>query len=287
MILPFIGQSQLNIEVQPDGKRYTRVLLSGATSSKYDIVFIGDGFTKNEQGLFNQKVDQALTDLQTSVPYAQSMCSFNIWRVNLISQESGISNPNRGIVKRTELGCRFGDTRRGEPDRCIYTADKSKCFQAAGTAPEFNAVIVLVNDAQWGGCENDLIFCTINPDFSQIITHEMGHKIGNLADEYNCYLCDRSEPDREYIGPEPTEVNLTKENTIQRIKWANLILPGTALPTTLDNPFGVIGLFEGGKYYTKKIFRPQMNCHMRDTQYEFCVVCRNELLRKLRLYCGP
>jgi hypothetical protein len=282
------AHSQLNVEVQPDGKRYSKILLSGGISQKYDLVFIGDGFTNAEQKLFNLKVNQAVSDIQRKNPFNQSMCSFNIWRVNLISAESGISDPNINRVRRTELGCRFGDRKKGEIERCIYVPAKSKCFDAAAIAPEFDAVIVLVNDMDWGGCESDVVFCTIAPNFTQIVTHEMGHKIADLADEYTCRQCDGPEPPARYRGPEPAQVNLTIERTQASIKWTGLINASTLIPTLMDQPPGVVGLFEGGGYFSNGIYRPQKNCHMRKTPDEFCVVCRNEMLRRLRLYCaGP
>ncbi|MFT3677792.1 MAG: M64 family metallopeptidase [Chitinophagaceae bacterium] len=277
--------AQLNVEIQPDGKSYSKVLLSGSTSEKYDIVFIGDGFAKSDQALFNQRVVQAMQGIQSKDPFSNNMCSFNIWKVNLISTDSGISDPNIGRQRQTELGCRFGDRRKGELVRCIYTAFQPKCYEAAGLAPAYDAIIVLVNDPEWGGCESDLVFSTIAPDFPQIITHELGHKVGQLADEYDCWVCERNEKPRTYNGPEPQAINVTTYQERAQIKWAQFIQQETSIPTRNDRPIGVVGLFEGGLYYSKGIFRPQKNCHMKTSETAFCTVCRGEMVRRLSQYC--
>ena len=284
-LLAYQAKTQVNVEVQPDGKKYSRILLNGSISAKYDLVFVGDGFTKADQALFNRKVLEAVDGLRKLEPYASNLCSFNIWKVNVISEQSGISDPRISRVRRTELNCRFGDRRAGEIERCIYTDRPDKCYEAALHAPSYDAVFVLVNDNEWGGCESGLVFSTIAPNFHTIVTHELGHKIGNLADEYQCSSCNASEPPRRYNGPEPWEVNITTQIDRSKIKWASSILPGTTIPTLRDWPNGVVGLFEGGAYSRTGIYRPQFTCQMENTFSPFCVVCKGEMIRLLNGYC--
>lgn len=280
-----VAAGAVNVQVQPDGRTYTAVVENGPTAQKYDLVFVGDGFTSTEQATFNTSVDTAVAALQARIPYSQRMCGLNIWRVNVISAQSGIDHPMDSIFRNTELGCRYGNTAVGEAERCITSDTPDKCFEAAGYAPDSDAVFVLCNDAQWGGCAGSLVFSSISPGFAGIITHELGHKIGGLADEYDCYVCDGSDSNRTYTGPEPTKVNLTKQTTLATIKWSSLIPPGTPLPTTVDNPVGVVGLWEGGGYYRFSIYRPQAHCHMRDGS-AFCEVCRQELFDRLTSRCS-
>jgi len=281
-----ITQAQVNVQIQPDGKRYSKILLNGAVSAKYDLVFIGDGFTASDQQLFNTKVNEAVNALRSSEPYASKICSFNIWKVNVISKESGISNPNSGITRNTELGCRFGDRKKNEVERCIFTNFSNKCYEAAGYAPAYDAVFILVNDQQWGGCEGGLVFSTIATGFAGIVTHELGHKIANLGDEYQCLNCDPGEPAATYHGTEPVQVNLTIQNNRSKIKWSQFILQATPVPTKKDRPFGVVGLFEGGFYASKGIFRPQFHCLMENVNSDFCTVCKTEMIIRLNNYCS-
>ncbi len=274
----------VNVQQQPDGTYYTAVLNSGPSAAKYDIVFVGDGFTSSQQNQFNTAVTTALSALQAMVPYSQRMCGVNIWRVNVVSTDSGIDHPLQNIFKNTELDCRYG---KGPPeaDRCITSDSPAKCYEAADYAPDYDAVFVLVNDTQWGGCAGGLVFSSISPGFAGIITHELAHKIGGLADEYDCYVCDGSDSNLTYSGPEPSQVNLTKATTLATIKWNALILAGTPIPTTINNPPGVVGLWEGGGYYAKGIYRPQFTCHTRNTGSPFCAVCEQEMRNKLGSHC--
>lgn len=280
-----LSNAAVNVETQADGNKYTGVLVSGSTSAKYDIVFVGDGFRQQDQAIFNARVQDALQALQNMVPYSQKMCSFNVWRVNVLSAEAGVDHPANNIYKNTELDCRYGNPANGEAERCVTSSSPAKCYEAANYAPAYDAVFVLVNDAQWGGCAGGLVFSSIASGFAGIITHELGHKIGSLADEYTCYVCDGSDGSASYPGGEPAAVNLTKQTNRNLIKWTSYINMSTPVPTVTDNPPGVVGLFEGGGYYPLGIYRPQMNCHMRATGSPFCAVCKDEMARVLSTYC--
>jgi hypothetical protein len=265
---------------------YTTVVCNGSTAQKYDIVFIGDGFTAAEQNLFNQRVNDAVDALRNLAPYSDRMCALNIWRVNVLSSESGVDHPADGIFKNTELDCRYGNPSSGEAERCIRSDSPAKCYEAADFAPAYDAVFVLVNDTQWGGCAGSLVFSSISAGFAGIITHELGHKIGNLGDEYTCYVCDGSDDNRSYTGAEPSRVNLTKNTNRATTKWGALINAATPIPTTVNNPPGVVGLWEGGMYFARDIYRPQFNCHMRSTGAPFCTVCNDEMDRILSARCS-
>lgn len=264
------------------GRRYSSVLVNGSTSAKYDIVFIGDGFRLQDQAAFNARVEDAVNALRNMPPYSANMCSFNIWRVNVISVDSGVDHPNESIFRNTELDCTYGTT----VERCIGSNSPAKCNEAAAFAPAADAVFVLVNDMQWGGCAGGLVFSSISPGFAGIITHELGHKIGSLADEYDCYNC-ATDLNRTYpaAGAEPTAVNITKQTVRASIKWNSLIAAATPLPTTSDVPAGVVGIWEGGGYYRFGLYRPQSSCHMRSTGSAFCAVCSGEMNRILSAKC--
>jgi hypothetical protein len=173
----------------------------------------------------------------------------------------------------------------GEAERCITSDSPAKIYEAGGFAPEADAIFVLANDSQWGGCAGDLVFSSISPGFADIVTHELGHKIGALADEYTCYICDGSDSNVSYTGPEPGQANCTIASQLASVKWNDLIPPGTPLPTTVDNPPGVVGLWEGCMYAAQDIFRPQTTCHMSTTGSEFCAVCNREMHAALGARC--
>jgi IgA Peptidase M64 len=282
---PLVARAEVAVQVQPTGLTYTPILVNGSSTSKFDIVFIGDGFQKGEQTVFNNKVNEAVTALQNRPGYSARMCGFNIWRVNVLSTDSGIDHPKDGISKNTELDCRYGNPADDEAERCIVTDSPAKCFEAAANAPARDAVFVLVNDTQWGGCAGTVVCSAIADGFDGLITHELAHYLGKLADEYDCYVCDGSDDNRTYSGSDPLEVNITSNTDRATTKWHDVINATTAIPTTADTPPGVVGLWEGGGYHRRAIFRPQNNCHMRQSADPFCAVCVRKLDGDLAIRC--
>ncbi len=285
-ILLFTVRLLAQVDIQTNGGQYyTSVLSNGPTAQKYDIVFIGDGFTAAQQATFNQKVNEAVDALRALVPYSETMCALNIWRVNVLSEESGCDHPKDGIFKNTELDCRYGNPAAGEAERCIRSDSPAKCFEAAAYAPASDATFVLVNDTQWGGCAGTLVFSSISSNFAQIITHELGHKIGFLADEYTCYVCDGSDDNVTWSGGEPDDANLTINTNRATTKWGDLINAATPIPTTSNTPPGVVGLWQGGGYAALGVYRPQSTCQMKSSSQPFCAVCGREMRALLEDHC--
>lgn len=275
----------VNVQTNADGSHVTAVLFNGPTTRKYDIVFVGDGFTSSaaDQLKFNDAVLSAIDALRNKAPYAAYICAFNIWRVNVISPESGIDHPLAGVTRNTELNCTFGDNVIA-PERVIYSSTPALITEAANYAPAYEAVYVLVNDTQYGGAAGSIVFTSLNSSMQEVIVHELGHFTGHLADEYTCYFCDgRSEP--AYSGPEPESVNLTTNVNRSTLKWGSFVAATTALPTTIDSPPGVVGAWAGGGYAPAGIYRPRNNCLMRSLGSELCAVCNDALTDILRPDC--
>lgn len=279
------SQAAVRVQPQANGLNYASILVNGSVTSRFDIVFIGDGFREADQAAFNMAVDAAVTALRNRPGYSERMCGFNIWRVNVLSTDQGVDHPQEDIARNTELDCRYGDPANREAERCIVTDSPAKCFEAAAHAPGRDAVFVLVNDTQWGGCAGNIVCSSIAAGFDGLITHELAHKLSRLADEYDCYVCDGSDDGRTYPGGEPFEVNITSNTDRVTTKWRDLIAATTAIPTTADTPPGVVGLWAGGGYYARGIFRPRSACHMRETANPFCPVCMRKVAADLELRC--
>src|SRR5690242_2310925 len=94
-IVQLAAMAAVNVQVNPDGTRYSAVLLNGPASRKFDIAFVGDGFTSSsaDQTAFNNAVDTAVQALRNESPYRENVCAFNVWRVNVISAQSGVDEP--------------------------------------------------------------------------------------------------------------------------------------------------------------------------------------------------
>ena len=113
-----------------------------------------------------------------------------------------------------------------------------------------------------------------NMSSSSVIVHEFGHAFAGLADEYE-------EPDNPLallynLNVEPWEPNITSLVDFDS-KWADLVAPGTPIPTPATYPYyNTVGAFEGGGYLTHGMYRPQQHCMMRDYA-PFCAVCNSTI----------
>lgn len=281
----------------------TTLLNSGDTATKIDIVFLGDGFTLDQQGELNSKVDEAVDAFLSAHPLLALRSAFNIHRVNVSSPQSGTdiysvcggtatNNPDQLRQTAMDTGYCDGDG-NGTINRCMYTSDETLAFGFAALAPDSDFVIVLVNDPGHGGCAaGTLSFVTLDDDFASIVIHELGHSIFNLADEYNYGSADN------YTGPEPGEVNVTIVTNRNSLKWQDLVLPSTPIPSQEQpdcsdstvpgriHDEDIVGIFGGAQYYRCDIFRSQYDCRMRTSNSGFCSVCRRRIIRTLSFRLG-
>ena len=275
----------------------TTLLNSGDTADKIDLVFLGDGFTSSQQGAFNTRVDQAVNAFLGAHPLQALRSAFNIHRVNVSSPQSGTdkfstcngnSTGDSNVTRRTAMDSGYCNGGGGSVYRCMGSSNHALAQGFANNAPDDDIVIVLVNDNGHGGCAiGNLTYFTLTSRFADIVVHELGHAIFNLADEYNYDGQDN------YTGTEPGAVNITAVTQRGNLKWGDLVLTGTAVPTQEHSNCGssnlpgrnvdadLVGTFEGANYSRCDIFRPQYSCRMRESNRQFCSVCRRKIVRDL------
>jgi hypothetical protein len=135
-----------------------------------------------------------------------------------------------------------------------------------------------------GGIYNHYsVFTSSNVLSPEVFIHEFGHAFGSLGDEY--YDAEVAYSDFYPLSEEPNVPNLTTLVSFGR-KWKDMVPAGTPVPTPVsDAKPGVAGVFEGGGYAAKGIYRPEMDCRMMSNDAPgFCVVCRRSLLQMLVFY---
>jgi hypothetical protein len=273
------------------------LLDSGDPATKLDIVFLGDGFTATEQDLFNDKVSDAAYAFLAAHPFLALRCAFNLHRVNVASAESGTDIPasckdTPGTTprsRRTAMNTTYCSG--GQFYRCVGSPNLDLVSTWAANAPGADFIVVLVNDTGYGGCRTgNITFTTLDDSFTRIVVHELGHAISNLADEYS----DDDTGKTTFTGSEPGRANLTIATTLGDLKWNDLVLSGTPIPTSTcatprSEPLDIVGTFEGAnQMFTCGIFRPQIDCRMRHSDQPFCSVCRRKLIRDIeRFLCCP
>ena len=146
--------------------------------------------------------------------------------------------------------------------------------------------LVIVNSPVYGGSGGAVATFSKAPGAMEIALHEMGHSAFGFADEYESYAgCGIDVGHDHHPGIEPSQPNVTVNPNRATIKWANLILAGTAVPTTINAdcsicdpqpspvPTGTVGAFEGADYYHCGCYRAEFNCRMRALYNPFCAVC--------------
>ncbi|MEV0261668.1 M64 family metallopeptidase [Streptomyces sp. NPDC050617] len=255
----------------------TSIVRNGPVGSKLDIVFIGDGYTAAQQGDFHADVRAKWAKIAAVQPYASYTNLFNVWAVDAVSRQSGVSgDPVQSVVKDTALGSNFfcGGTER------LLCVNTRKVESYAAKAPAADLVVVLSNSTKYGGAGYNDVSSQVgydgiatassdHPQSDQIAVHETGHSLGKLADEY-----DYGQPGT-YTGPEPAQANISKLTAgpmgAQRKKWYRWL--GQTSPDG-----GTVGAYEGGGYYQHGLYRPTENSIMRTLGRQFNLPGREAMI---------
>ena len=113
------------------------------------------------------------------------------------------------------------------------------------------------------------------------MVHEFGHSFGGLGDEYFYTSADNND-EMHSLAHEPWEPNITTLVDFES-KWADMVAEGIEIPTAVTDERSanyVVGVYEGGGYRSKGIYRPTDVCRMRNNTAErFCPVCERALER--------
>ena len=237
------------------------------TSHCIHIAFVAEGYTEDEMDHYLRDCQKAIGSLFNHEPFKSLQDRFQIIALKSVSQESGTSEPSRGIWKNTVLGSHF-DTFYS--DRYLTTLHLKRLHDVLAGTP-YEHVIILVNTEHYGGggiYNSYNLSYTGGSQFLPVVVHEFGHSFGGLGDEYTY-----GNDDPIYFDDtEPWEPNLTTKATAF-IKWENLIKAGKA------------GLIEGGGYQEKGVWRGCENCRMRTNEEpEFCAVCKQALKELIDFY---
>ena len=249
----------------------TAVLYNGKPGNRVNIVFVGDGYQSSEITQYAATVNRMVNDMFAQTPFRQYKQYLNVFRVDVISNQSGSDHPEMGRYVDTALDSYYdcyGQQR-------LICVDSEKVYEAVAFAPiAADIVFVVVNDSEYGGAGGPFSIFSSHSAASELALHELGHSFGRLADEY-------FSPMQTYSGQEPAAPNLTVEVDWANIKWNHWLDAFTPLPTTL-NLFGVPGLYEGGLYHEFNIYRPTLNSKMRTLGMPFQSINAEQLV--LRTY---
>jgi len=199
----------------------------GDPSHKVDVLFLGDGYTADEQDDFVATARRAAEMLLATPPFSDRRADFNIWALVPPSAESGVSRPSSGIYRDTPLGLSYDAFRI---ERYMLTFDNSAFRHIAASAP-YDFVVMLTNSETYGGggILGQYSTASANNEWMEyLVVHEFAHHFAGLADEYYTSAVAYEEPEQLV---EPYEPNVTAMLDPANLKWKHLVAGETPLPT--------------------------------------------------------
>lgn len=258
------------------------MLQSGNEKECIDVAILAEGYTGKEMDLFYQDAQNACESLFSHEPFRSMKDKFNIIAVASPSTNSGVSVPRENQWKQTAVHSHF-DTFYS--DRYLTTSRVKSIHNALAGIP-YEHIIILANTDVYGGggIYNSYTLTTAHhPMFKPVVVHEFGHSFAGLADEY--FYEDDTMTDTYPLDIEPWEQNISTRIDFAS-KWENMLTKGTPIPTpTTERKKYPVGVYEGGGYSAKGIYRPAYDCRMRTNGYpEFCPVCQRAIRRVIEFY---
>lgn len=259
------------------------------------VVVCGEGYTKSQQGKFINDVKRLWQDAMKYEPYRSYADRFNVYALCTASESSfdnGGSTFFDVIVDKYNSPVISNNLHRSQWknhifERCIgpefiekiHDAHiKKKCdpntipsgseYEPYYYVHDYIAQFAMVvnTKSDFGGAYNNREYgfhYFISPSdsyrASKTFAHEFGHGLLGLGDEYsNGYLLD----DKELKS-----LNLSSVEDPEKIKWRQLL--GFRNTYTCRNAYG------------SKMLVSSYECIMRDTNYQFCEVCRLQGFKRM------
>jgi hypothetical protein len=260
----------------------TPIVNNGNPNSKLDIAFIAEGYTADQMEKFIADVKKLTNYLFSQQPFSLHTGNINIWAIESPSDSEGPTNPGTGIWNSTATQSSFYTF---GIDRYLTTTKYKRVMDIAANAPA-DIVYILVNTNEYGGggIYNHYNVTTSNHALTQeVFIHELGHGLAGLGDEY--FTSDVAYQDFYPLHIEPWEPNITTMVDFGS-KWADMISQSTPIPTPTNELYkNTIGVFEGGGYVSKGVFRPHIDCRMKSNEATgFCPVCQRAIDRVICTY---
>ena len=259
------------------------------------VVVCGEGYTKSQQGKFINDVKRLWQDAMKYEPYRSYADRFNVYALCTASEstfDNGGSTFFDVIVDKYNSPV-ISNNLRGSQwknhifERCIgpefiekihdahikKTTDPNTIPSGSEYEPYYYVhdyiaqfAMVVNTKSDFGGAYNNREYgfhYFISPSdsyrASKTFAHEFGHGLLGLGDEYsNGYLLE----DKELKS-----LNLSSVEDPEKIKWRQLL--GFRNTYTCRNAYG------------SKMLVSSYECIMRDTNYQFCEVCRLQGFKRM------
>lgn len=261
------------------------VAYNGAPEHKVDIVLLPEGYTANEKEKFVTDCRIFAEEFFSYSPYKEEAVRFNVRAVWAPSEESGVTMPGEHIWRRTALKASYYTF---DSERYQMIEDFQNVRDIAAHVP-YDYIYILSNTQKYGGGGIYRFYgisAAHHPTRTgKIYVHEFGHVLLGLGDEY---AYDDTYNEMYPKGVEPWEPNLTTLVDFKRKTWSKMLNPKTPVPTPLnEKDMDLVGVFEGGGYVKKGVYRPWQNCLMNNLHLtdRFCPVCTKAIVDYIDFLC--
>lgn len=260
------------------------VVNSGDPVKNIDIVLLPEGYTADQKELFKADCEKFAEEMFSYSPYSENKNKFNIRGVWAPSKEEGPDIPGKNIWNKTRMN---GSYYTFDSERYLMINDFQGVRDVAGNAP-YDYIYILANtDKYGGGAVYNFYGISAAHHFDEagkIYIHEFGHLFAGLGDEYVGGV--------EYADFYPTDLEPWEPNLTTLVnfdwKWKNMLPEGTVIPTPQKQGNNdKLGVYEGGGYVSKGVYRPWINCLMNNlhTINVFCPVCSKSIQEMIDFNC--
>ena len=261
------------------GAKWEYIQKGGDSRGCIDFTFVPEGYTEEEMPLFLEDCRESVQAILGHEPFKSMAEKLNFVAVMTPSAESGVSIPHEKLWRNTVLNSNF-DTFYSQ--RYLTTLHLKDLHDLLSGVP-YEHILILANTKNYGGggiFNSYLMTAAHNEMYRPVLVHELGHSFAGLGDEY--YYDDQYETYYP-AGVEPWEPNITTLTDFAS-KWADMLPKDAVIPTKPSgkNLYSEIGVYEGGGYQSKGVYRPVQECRMKiNAAPRFCPVCERAIRRMI------
>lgn len=259
---------------------YKYIHKGGDSKECIDVVILAEGYKAEEMDTFMADALLTKKEILSYEPFRSHSEKFNFIAVTSPSLDSNVSVPQAGDWRQTAVSSNFMTFYM---PRYLTSGNVYDMYDLVTNIP-CEHLIILANTGNYGGggIYNSYTLTTAHhKDFRPVVVHEFGHSFAGLGDEY-FYDNDDDNDNMHSLKHEPWEPNITTLVDFDS-KWADMLPYGIEVPTTVTperTANYTVGLYEGGGYLSKGIYRPADVCRMRNNTAErFCPVCERAIER--------
>lgn len=255
--------------------------INGPAEEKVDLLFVAEGYTEAEMDKFIADAWRSAAYIFSEEPFLSRKKDFNVRAVKSVSKDSGPDVPGEGVWKNTSMNANFYTF---GIERYMTTNDYQSVCDVAANA-HYDQIYILVNTDKYGGggiYNFYSISAADNASSRAVVIHEFGHAFGGLADEY--FTSAVAYNDFFNLEVEPWNPNLTTLVDFDS-KWKDMLKKRTPVPTPPEEKYeSAVGVYEGGGYVAKGVYRPMIDCRMHTNDASFCPVCSKAIIQMIERY---